>query len=680
MSPTANIESKPYKGPDSYETEDADYFFGRNRESEAIVAKILSARCTLLHAQSGTGKTSILNARVIPALEEQTWSAFRILPRHNPSDAVRNGSMLGLLPPPDAELHALNRLVETYWSPGDDPSLGEIFERFDDRTQTPSSDPRRRRVLLPFESSLSVPSAGFEYVGTVRPLFLRLLRATLEISQYSDHLTTMGIGAEITDQTLASELRNHLGSPEAEAGYNALLTRIYIPTPSLRAFFENLVEAYGSFRDQFGEVLILDQFEELFTLFSDAGSRDKQLWRLRWAFIEQLEDLYTVGERLPLRYVISIRDEYIAQLDPLRRFIRDLESNAFHLSFLEKDEARTAISEPARLFGYTYSRECYDNIFNALLREDRFVEPAPLQIVCEKLWREQGRFLASQATHAGENEDEREVQFKDFPEGGTRAILDSFFVEVLSSLPAKLDRLETLEILEPLVTSNRTRNIVEKSSLVNTPFRDPKRREQLLQNLQDKRIVRVEHRLGGQFVEITHEFLISSILEKIRTVLNADQEFRPLRWGVRTLERFASVDFRAGASALLRRGDFRDLHESRENIHWNDWTSELMYRSAITLGQPDEVVREWAHRFQASGDDLTASEIVSERRMRDGARSMLSLEELAILNVRPPDDLTADQIEFIFRSQVQQASDRESDLVIRWIKELMRVCREETHS
>src|SRR6266853_3256538 len=55
---------------------------------------------------------------------------------------------------------------------------------------------------------------------------------------------------------------------------------------------------------------------------------------------------------LPLRYVISMRDEYIAQLDPLRRFVRDLDANAFHLSFLEKDEALAAIREPARLFGY----------------------------------------------------------------------------------------------------------------------------------------------------------------------------------------------------------------------------------------------------------------------------------------------------------------------------------------
>jgi hypothetical protein len=673
MSPEPSVEAKPYKGPDSYEIEDAEYFFGRSRESESLVAKILSSRCTLLHAQSGTGKTSILNARVLPSLEEHCWTAFRILPRQNPTDAVRNTTVLGLLPPPDSELRAVDRLLETFWSPEEDPPLKSILRRFDDSKAISASDSRRRRMLLPLESSVAIESAGFSFNGFARPLFLRLLRATLEISQYAEHLACYGVHG-ICEETRASELRAKLGSPEARAAHTDLLAQVYVPVPGLLGFFENLIAVYGKKRTQFGLVLVMDQFEELFTLFSDSPSDDRQSWRLRWAFMDQFEELYTSGAKLPIRYVISMRDEYIAQLDPLRRFIRDLDSTAFHLSFLEKDEARAAVSEPAKMFGYQYSPECYTNIFDALVREDRFVEPAPLQIVCEKLWSEQGRYMA-----AGLSE-ERAVQFSDFPKGGTRAILDSFFLESLAELPDKFDQLETLEMLEPLVTANRTRNIVEKNSLVHGPFRRPDRRQKLLRNLQDKRIVRVEHRLGGEFVEITHEFLISSILEKIRTSLNTDQDYRPLRWGVRTLERFADVDFRAGSRFLLKRDDFRDLHQSREKILWRDWATELMYRSAVALGQAPETIQEWARRFRDTAEELSAAEIVSEFRMHDNARSLLSLEELAVLNAGPADGLSADQIEFVFRSQIQQANDREGDLVERWTKELVRVCLEEIRS
>jgi hypothetical protein len=180
------------------------------------------------------------------------------------------------------------------------------------------------------------------------------------------------------------------------AAHGELLGSLYIPVPSLREFFVNLLEVYGKMRTQFGLVLIMDKFEELFTLFSDSlAVPEKQLWRLRWEFIDQLEELYNSGSELPIRYVISMRDECIARLDSVRRFVRDLDASAFHLSFLEKEEAHAAIQKPANLFGYDYSEDCYRNIFDVLVREDRFVEPAPLQIVCERLWQQQGKLLSS---------------------------------------------------------------------------------------------------------------------------------------------------------------------------------------------------------------------------------------------------------------------------------------------
>lgn len=57
---------KPYKGPESYQVEDSGLFHGRDAEAEQLIARILSSRFTLLHAQSGAGKTSLLNARIHP--------------------------------------------------------------------------------------------------------------------------------------------------------------------------------------------------------------------------------------------------------------------------------------------------------------------------------------------------------------------------------------------------------------------------------------------------------------------------------------------------------------------------------------------------------------------------------------------------------------------------------------
>ena len=668
-------EAKPYKGPLSYEIEDAEYFFGRDRESDLLLARILSSRLTLLHAQSGAGKTSLLNARVLPGLEQHGWTAFRILPRGNPSDAVRSGVLFGLLPPPAAECAAVERALALFWEPGEDPSVGEMLRRFDEGTGKP--EPRRRQALLPMESTVEVKPAALSFRGSVRPLFLRLLRATLEISQYSEHIKALLPEApEIDEGMPASELRRILSAPAATSAYEQLLGDLYIPSPSLREFFANLLEHYGRLRTQFGLVLILDQFEELFTLFTDSfGAPGKQLWRLRWEFIDQIEGLYQAGAALPIRYVISMRDEYIAQLDSVRRFVRDLDASSYHLSFLEKEEAGLAIREPAKLFRYDYSKECYQSILEVLVREDRFVEPAPLQIVCERLWRERAK-ASRPLAEAGI----REIPLASLPEGGPGRILDSFFIEVLESFGDLADRAEILEMLGLLVTTTGTRNIVARDALVKAPFRNAKRRLHLLNRLAMARIVRIEQRLGGQFVEISHEFLIASILTKIREVLDSDTEYGRFRWTIQTLESFKDIEFRADSSRLPGRQLFETLHDSRERINWEDgdWATELMLRSAVICNAPPDVLREWAERYRKTGYEPDAGVILNESRLRQRGLALLRLEELEIINAQDTSGLSARQIEFVLRSQIRRASDRNRPQIVRWTKELKNACDPET--
>jgi hypothetical protein len=671
MSPEALAEFKPYRGPLSYEIEDADYFFGRDRDADLLAAKILSARFTLLHAQSGTGKTSLLNARIVPALESQGWTALRIIPSRNPSEEVRLGVLLGLLPPPSAERQVLDRVLARFWD-GQDPTLDEILAHFDAVSR---SDPRRHDCLVPVEGSLNLKSAALAWTGKLRPLLLRLLTATLEVSQYCEHLHVVaGVAAgSIGGATRASELRAVLDGSESQEGHQDILSQLYVPVPSLHAFFGNVFDTYGAYRTRFRLVLVLDQFEQLFTLFSDSlADPGRELWRLRWEFIEQLDQLYREGGALPLRYVISMRDEYIAQLDPIRRFVRDLDANAFHLSFLEKEEARASIGEPARLFHYSYSPDLYQSILQVLVREDRFVEPAPLQIVCERLWRDYRKLISS-----GQNGD-KVLDAGALPKGGTREILDSFFYEFLDGIPEADRQMETLEILEPLVTANRTRNIVERDSVVTAPFRKSERRAELLQRLVDQRIVRIEQRLSGQFVEITHEFLIESILAKIRTVLNADPVYSRFRWAIRTLERFEDVDFRSGSGALLPRDVFDALNDRRQHIEWNEWSNELMLRTAIARGKDRETLLHWCEQYRRS-QVQPDEDILSEERIRHPAVQLLSMEELAEAT-RRIETLSPVQVEFAFRSLISRAGEADREAIIQWTAALRKVCSSETQS
>ena len=79
----------PYKFLDSYEPSDRDAFFGRQRETEILVSDIILSRLVVLFAKTGTGKTSLINAAVRPALEQRGFVTFFVRVRQDPTASAR---------------------------------------------------------------------------------------------------------------------------------------------------------------------------------------------------------------------------------------------------------------------------------------------------------------------------------------------------------------------------------------------------------------------------------------------------------------------------------------------------------------------------------------------------------------------------------------------------------------
>src|SRR5260370_6311798 len=63
----------PYVGPRPFETAHKKLFFGRNQEADMLLSLTIAERVVLFHAQSGAGKSSLVNAKLIPGLEEQGY-------------------------------------------------------------------------------------------------------------------------------------------------------------------------------------------------------------------------------------------------------------------------------------------------------------------------------------------------------------------------------------------------------------------------------------------------------------------------------------------------------------------------------------------------------------------------------------------------------------------------------
>lgn len=72
---TMNPRNNPYVGPRAFET--GEKLYGRDRESRELLDLLIAERIVLLHSPSGAGKSSLVQAGVIPSLREQ---GFRVLP------------------------------------------------------------------------------------------------------------------------------------------------------------------------------------------------------------------------------------------------------------------------------------------------------------------------------------------------------------------------------------------------------------------------------------------------------------------------------------------------------------------------------------------------------------------------------------------------------------------------
>jgi len=67
---------QPYVGPRPFEQKDEELFFGRDHEINDLLSIVIAHQLTLVYAQSGAGKTSLLNAKLIPRLRQEKYEVL----------------------------------------------------------------------------------------------------------------------------------------------------------------------------------------------------------------------------------------------------------------------------------------------------------------------------------------------------------------------------------------------------------------------------------------------------------------------------------------------------------------------------------------------------------------------------------------------------------------------------
>jgi WD40 repeat protein len=281
--------ANPYVGPRPFETKDMDRFYGRVREIADLKSLIMAQAVVIIYAESGAGKSSLVNAGLIPRLQSE---GFDVLPA-----ARVRGALAADFPVENVRnIYALNVLLSLAGKRGD---------------------------------------AG-----------------------------------QLATETIAGYLENRSRGQTNGA-------------PSL------------------ARLLILDQFEELFTGYGDR-------WADRRAFFWELAEIFKSRDErgtgrqqfnAPTKILIVMREDYIAHLDPYVDILPDRMRTRYRLERLRKEAAIDAVGKPVEKTGRRYDERAAEALVNKLqwLRQrtergtvaevpGEFVEPVQLQVVCHRLW------------------------------------------------------------------------------------------------------------------------------------------------------------------------------------------------------------------------------------------------------------------------------------------------------
>ncbi len=390
------MKHNPYVGPRPYERQDRQNFYGRDLETRELLSLILSAREVLFYAESGAGKTSLLNAKIIPELEQET---FDVLPV----------ARVGNAPPP----HLAPEEIENLF----------VFS-----------------VLLSLAPE-TPPEA-------------------------------------LCQHTLFSYLES-ISDPESDR----------LPLP----------------------ILILDQFEELFTTHRDRWQDGRDFFLQVRAALDELPQLGVI---------FVMREDYVASMDAYAPLLPHRLRARFRMKRLGTRGALQAVKRPAQNAGCVFGPGVAERLVDDLRQikvaataeasagdgagEEVIlgpeVEPVQLQVICQRLWE-----------NLPEQEDQA-IQWEEVEEYGDidRALMDFYEDAVRAAVEksAVHEREVRRWFGQQLITSMGTRGLAMRGA--ETTARLP---NAAVDVLDDKHIIRADMRAGARWYELVHDRLIDPILQ-----------------------------------------------------------------------------------------------------------------------------------------------------------------------
>ncbi|MGK3965070.1 protein kinase [Sorangium sp. So ce118] len=304
-------------------------------------------------------------------------------------------------------------------------------------------------------------------------------------------------------------------------------------------------------------VVLVDQFEELFTLGAPASERV--------AFLACLEGIADDASS-PLRVVLSVRSDFIERLAEHAHFMAAMTRGLVFLPPMGREGLREALVKPVEAARHEIEDPgMVEGILDAL-ETTRGALPL-LQFTAAKLWemRDRGRKLLTRASYEAL--------------GGVAGALASHADTVLAGMGEHQARLARA-VLERLVTPERTRAVASLGEL-HELLGDPGEIERVVELLADGRLLAIERGSdrAGSTVELVHESLIER-WPTLKRWLDESQEDAVFLDRLRTAARLWDASGRA-ADTLWRGKIAEEARRFRERYGGELPERERLYVEAV---------------------------------------------------------------------------------------------------
>ncbi|MFF7158023.1 hypothetical protein [Streptomyces sp. NPDC008139] len=405
----------PYRGLARFEAGDADIFFGRDRLTDRLLELTARRRFTAVFGPSGSGKSSLLRAGLIPRLQQVADpatrpAALRILtpgahplrdhaPHLTPAASSTYGRAASTAGGPATGLEggrATGTSADPEGGPATASAAGAAMDSTDGRAAGlaagpgpgPAGGPATGHVI----GSEPSPEGGRPAGHASGPASgLAGGRATFTAGPaagYAADAEPGSTGGTATGHVTGSEGAWAAGGTAGSTAGPAIgSTGGRGAGPGLGPVGGRGVGAGSGAEGDGGDTwLIVDQFEELFTLCADAAERE--------GFIERL--LAAAHPAGRTRVVIAVRADFLGRCAEHPRLIGALQDATLLAGPMDRDELREAVVRPAQAAGLIVERA-----LSARVVAEVVGEPGGLPLMSHALletWRRRaGRALTERA-------------------------------------------------------------------------------------------------------------------------------------------------------------------------------------------------------------------------------------------------------------------------------------------